>query len=72
MQTYKRHYDRAHPGTVAGAPRQNPEVYRGFAIHFDALSNRMWIEKGAAHIASVPNDKSWVHARGLIDQLLLP
>jgi len=67
----KRHYDRAHPGTVTGAPKQNPEAYRGYTIHFSALSNHMWIEKGMAHIASVPDTQSWAHARSMIDQLVL-
>ena len=67
-----RHYDRAHPGTVTSAPKQNPEAYRGYLIRFNALSNTMWIEKGAAYIASVPNDKSWAHARKMIDELVAP
>jgi len=47
------------------------EIYRGYLIRTDALTGQMWIEKNQQNIASVPPEKSWAHARSMIDQLIL-
>lgn len=64
-----RHYDRAHPGTVTTPPKSNPEPYRGYLIHLNALNNSMWIEKDGRLIHRVPPTKSWAYARETIDGL---
>jgi len=47
------------------------EAYRGYLIRTNALNGAMWIEKDGQNIASVPPEKSWAHARSMIDQLIL-
>jgi hypothetical protein len=47
----------------------NELLYRGYWVKRSSFSGDMWIEKDNTLIHRIPSNKSWDHARSIIDQL---